>query len=115
MNPYQLTELANNEILRKRLAKWMAKFCFRDTKLEELHDRISDEDMRALMVDCADHCYAFLTIIFSTRGGGELIAMLEENDQVPQWDEPDMPAQLIEAAKHLPGILRHVNRATTSR
>jgi hypothetical protein len=33
---------------RKRLAKWMAKFCFRNTKLEELHNRISDEEMKAL-------------------------------------------------------------------
>jgi hypothetical protein len=33
MNSPQLNELKNNDILRKRLAKLMAKFCFRDTKI----------------------------------------------------------------------------------
>jgi hypothetical protein len=35
----------------------------------------------------------------------ELIEMLKHHDQVPQWDEPDMPADLIEAAKLLPRVL----------
>jgi hypothetical protein len=112
MNPDQVAELKNNELLRKRLAKWMAQFCFRDTKLEQLHDRISDEEMRSLMMDCADHCYAFLCILFGTQGGGELIDMLKQHDQVPQWNDPEMPSELIEASKHLPSILEHVNRTS---
>jgi hypothetical protein len=38
MNPDQLAELKNNEIVRKRLAKLMAPDCFRySTKLEDMH------------------------------------------------------------------------------
>ena len=91
-----------------------SQFCFRNTKLEELHDRISDEEMKALMIDCVNHCYAFVSILFSTQGANDLIDMLKQNDQVPQWNDPEMPAELIEAAKHLPGILEHVKRGTAS-
>ncbi len=37
MSPDRLAELKDNDLLRKRLAKWMAQFCFRNTTLEELH------------------------------------------------------------------------------
>jgi hypothetical protein len=107
MYPDQVHEIGNNEVLRKRLAKWMAQFCFRNTKLEELHDRISDDEMKELMIDCANRCYAFLTVLFTPHGGDELIEMLKHHDQVPQWDEPEMPADLIEAAKHLFGSNRN--------
>jgi hypothetical protein len=40
MDISSLQAIQENEILRKRLAKWMARFSFRDTKLEDLHDRI---------------------------------------------------------------------------
>ncbi len=114
MNPVTLADLKNNDILRKRLAKWMAQFCFRNTKLEKLHDRISNEEMKALMIDCANHCYAFVSILFATQGANDIIDMLKQNDQVPQWNEPEMPAELIEAAKQLPGLLAHLKRGTAS-
>jgi hypothetical protein len=114
MNPDQLAELKNNDILRKRLAKWMAKFCFRNTKLEELHDRISDEEMKVLMIDCANHCYAFVSMLFATQAANDVIDMLKENDQVPQWDEPEMPAELIEAAKLQPRIVALLKRRAVS-
>ena len=62
MTPEQLGELKDNATLRKRLAKAMAKHCFRNTKLEDLHgaDRIDDEEMKALMIDVVDHCYDYL-------------------------------------------------------
>jgi len=37
MNRDHLAELKSNELLRKRLARWMAQLCLRNTKLEELH------------------------------------------------------------------------------
>jgi hypothetical protein len=110
MNPDHFAELKNNDILRKRLAKWMAKFCFRDTKLEGLHDRISDEEMRALMIDCANHCYALVCMVFATEGGNDLIDTLKEHDQVPQWNEPEMPATLIQAAKMQPRLVELLQR-----
>ena len=92
----------------------MVQLCFRNTKLEELHDRISDEEMKALMIDCVNHCYAFVSILFSTQGANDLIDMLKESDQVPQWDEPEIPRELIEAPKHLRAVLEHLNRAAAS-
>jgi hypothetical protein len=58
MTPDQLAELESNEVLRKRLAKWLTIFCFRDTKLEEFHDRLTDDEMREFMIDSANHCFA---------------------------------------------------------
>ena len=66
------------------------------------------------MIDCVNHCYAFLSILFNTEASNSLIDMLKQKDQVPQWNDPEMPAELIEAAKHLPGILEHLNRASAS-
>jgi hypothetical protein len=37
MNPDQLAELKTNVALRKRLAKRMARDCFRNTILEDFH------------------------------------------------------------------------------
>jgi hypothetical protein len=37
MTPDQLAEVANNEVLRGRLAKLMARSCFRNTVLEDFH------------------------------------------------------------------------------
>jgi hypothetical protein len=110
MNSPQVKELKNNDILRKRLAKWMTKFCFRDTKLEELHDRISDEEMKALMMDCANHSYALVCMLFATQGGNDLIEMLNEHDPVPHWIEPQMPASLIRAAKMQPRLVKLLQR-----
>jgi hypothetical protein len=35
MNIKSLEEIRSNEVVRKRLAKFMARECFRDTKLED--------------------------------------------------------------------------------
>jgi hypothetical protein len=37
MRPDQVAELKNNDVLRGRLAKYLARECFRNTKLEDLH------------------------------------------------------------------------------
>ena len=39
MNPDQLAELKNNEVVRKRLGKFTAHSCFRNSALENFHDR----------------------------------------------------------------------------
>jgi hypothetical protein len=102
MRSDQLDDIRTNEVLRKRMAKWMAQFCFRDTKLEDLHDRISDDEMKELMIDCVNHCYAFLSILFfnSPRADG-LIDTLKEHDPAPKWDEPEMPPELLKRVRQL--------------
>jgi hypothetical protein len=37
MKPEHIKDLQSNEVVRKRLAKVMAKRCFWDTNLEDLH------------------------------------------------------------------------------
>jgi hypothetical protein len=63
MTPDQFDELINDEIIRKRLAKWMARDCFREnTEPESFHDRINDREMKRLMVGVVNNCYLFLSI-----------------------------------------------------
>jgi hypothetical protein len=106
MNTKNLAELKHNDLLRKRLAKWMAQFCFRNTKLEQFHNRFTDDDMKELMIDCADHCYALVCMLFATEGGNGLIESLKEHDQVPEWDDPEVPALLVEAAMRQPDLAK---------
>ncbi|MDA9438433.1 hypothetical protein XH98_04680 [Bradyrhizobium sp. CCBAU 51745] len=45
-------------MIRKRLAKWMANLCFREnTELDGFHDRISEEEIKELMMGVVDNCY----------------------------------------------------------
>jgi len=63
MSPEQLAELKDNATLQKRLAKRMARDCFRNApKLEEMHamHQIDDNEMKGLMIDVVDCCYDFI-------------------------------------------------------
>lgn len=101
----------------KRLAKYLAQQCFRNTKLEDLHagispnsqtgdytdvvvrspygeipwprvSRLSDEEMKALMIDVVNKTYRALIVLFDDRLGGELIKILAQQDPLPRWNEP---------------------------
>jgi hypothetical protein len=115
MTPEQLAELKNNAILRGRLAKQMARDCFRNTILEDFHagkapssqtgdysdvkvvtpygeiawnrlSRLSDAEMKALMIDVVDHCFDFLVDLCSEP---EIIERLKLRDALPGWNEPE--------------------------
>jgi hypothetical protein len=119
MDAAGLVELQKDHVLRRRLAKVMALRCFRNTILEEFHvgtfphsqsgeysdvkvvspggeiawhdlARLSDGEMRELMIDVVDHCYAFLNDLFNTPNGERLIEMLQRRDELPQWNDPDL-------------------------
>jgi hypothetical protein len=112
-----LRAIRDDEVLRKRLAKLMAQRCFRNTKLEDLHagvvpdtkagdysdvkvvspfgeipwprlSRLSDDEMRELMIDVVDHCYAFLTDLLAQPEGSQLIEQIRVRDPLPRWNEP---------------------------
>jgi hypothetical protein len=117
MTPDQLAELRDNATLRKRLAKLMARDCFRNiATLEDFHggkfprtqtgdysdvkvltpdreiqwnelSRIGDEEMKALMIEVVDHCYLFLTGL-CTPQAANIIEELKEHDEVPEWNDP---------------------------
>jgi hypothetical protein len=113
-----LQEIASNTLLRKRLAKWIALRCFRNSKLEDLHagtypssqsgdyadvkvvspfgeiawqqlSRLSDDEMRVLMIDVVNRCYAMLGELIVSPGGETIIATLKQRDQLPRWNDPD--------------------------
>jgi hypothetical protein len=127
MTPDQFAELKQDATLRKRLAKRMARDCFRNTILEDFHagkvpssqtgdcsdvkvvtpygeiqwnalSRITDAEMRALMIDVVDHCHDFLIELCGPRGS-EIIEELKIRDELPAWNEPE------------PTIFRHLYAA----
>jgi len=112
-------EISSNPEVTKRLAKYLAQQCFRNTMLEDLHagitpdsqtgdytdvvvrspygeipwprlSRLSDEEMKALMIDVVNKTYRTLTVLFDDRLGGELIKGLAQRDPLPRWNEPTL-------------------------
>lgn len=112
-----LHAIRDDEVLRKRLAKLMAERCFRNTRLEDLHagtvpesragdysdvkvvspfgeipwpclSRLSDDEMRALMIDVVDQCYTFLTDLLAHPEGSQMIEQIRARDPLPRWNEP---------------------------
>jgi hypothetical protein len=99
----QLAELKNNEALHKRLAKFMARECFRSSpKLEDMHTegKIGQEDMKELMIDVVNRTYLFLSVLASSNGS-EVVEILKEHEMVPKWNEPEMPEELLKNAKRV--------------
>src|SRR6266404_1499067 len=94
MNPKHIREIQTNEVLRKRLAKYITLHCFRNTDvLEDLHSgevpisesgdysdvkvitpdreipwsdlsRFDNSEMKAMMIDVVNHCDQVLAILF---------------------------------------------------
>ncbi|HLI98453.1 MAG TPA: hypothetical protein VKT76_01950 [Bradyrhizobium sp.] len=117
MTPKQLAELKKNEIVRKRLAKLLALTCFRNTMLEDFHagitplsasgdysdvkvvspfgeipweklSRLSDDEMKILMIQVVHYSYNFLTNLFVSGTAGLLIEHLKKHDPEPRWNDP---------------------------
>jgi hypothetical protein len=122
MDNSHLDEIAGNEVLRKRLAKWLALRCFRNTRLEDYHagiypdsqtgdyadvkvvspfgeilwpkvSRLSDDEMRMLMIDVVNRCYAVLGELFDPPSGSKIIARLKQRDELPRWNDPHEPSR----------------------
>ncbi len=112
-----LSEVATDELVRKRLAKLMALECFRNSKLEDLHagispnsqsgdysdvkvvtpygeiswqrlGRFSDDEMKVLMIDVVDRCYEFLSELLDERSAAGIIERLRLRDPLPRWNDP---------------------------
>jgi hypothetical protein len=112
-----LSEIATDELVRKRLAKLMALECFRNSKLEDLHagiypasqsgdysdvkvvtpygeiswerlGRFSDDEMKVLMIDVVDRCHEFLSELLDQRSVAVIIERLKLHDPLPGWNDP---------------------------
>jgi ligand-binding SRPBCC domain-containing protein len=110
-------EISSNPEVTKRLAKYLAQQCFCNTMLEDLHagitpnsqtgdytdvvvrspygeipwprlSRLSDEEMKALMIDVVNKTYHALRVLFDNRLGDELVKILAQQDFLPRWNEP---------------------------
>jgi hypothetical protein len=117
MTDNNIRAIARDDQLRKRLAKEMALRCFRNTELENLHagivpnskagdysdvkvvspfgdipwpelSRLSNREMKVLMIDVVNQCYRFLSLLHADPAGDALIEELKEHDPLPDWDEP---------------------------
>jgi len=118
MNIESLEQIQSNEVVRKRLAKVMARECFRNTKLEDYHagmfpsskagdysdvkvvspfgeiawnnlSRLNDQEMKILMIDVVKHCDKLLFELFATSKGDDLINTLTQRDAIPMWRDPE--------------------------
>jgi len=112
-------EISTNSEVLKRLAKYLAQQCFRNTILEDLYvgitpdsqigdytdvvvrspygeipwpnlSRLNDEEMKALIIDVVNKTYHVLIVLFDDRLGGELIKILAQRDLLPRWNEPTL-------------------------
>jgi hypothetical protein len=112
-----LTEIATDQLVMKRLAKLMALECFRNSKLEDLHagiypssqsgdysdvkvvtpygeiswerlGRLSDDEMKMLMIDVVDRCYEFLSELLDHQSAAVIIKRLKLRDPLPRWNDP---------------------------
>jgi hypothetical protein len=82
MTPEDLANLTNNAILRKRLAKLMARECVRASKkLEDMHTagKIGQEDMKELMIEVVNRTYLYLSVFLSSNASPEIIEHLKEH------------------------------------
>ena len=118
MSSVHLQEIATNELVRKRLAKLMALRCVRTTVLENYHagtvpgseagdysdvkvvspfgeipwtrlSRLSDEEMKVLMIDVVNHCGSFLSDLFQDARGRAMVDSLKQRDPAPNWFDPE--------------------------
>jgi hypothetical protein len=109
--------LFGDPVLQKRLAKFLALQCFRNSRLEGLHagvapssktgdysdvvvrtpfgeipwpqlSRFDDIEMKALMIDVVNRTYEIVRCLFSEEGGGTILRELVARDVVPKWDDP---------------------------
>jgi ligand-binding SRPBCC domain-containing protein len=117
MNRNSARLLVQNPLVLKRLAKYMAQQCFRNTVPEDFHagitpyteagdysdvlvktpageipwsklSRLSDEEMKTLMIDVVNRTYLLLQTLFDEDVGSYLIRTLSQQDLVPRWHDP---------------------------
>jgi ligand-binding SRPBCC domain-containing protein len=107
----------SDPVLQKRLAKYLALKCFRNSMLEDWHagrapdskcgdysdvvvqtpfgeipwrdlSRFNDLEMKTLMVNVTNVTYHLIQELFDEQRGGELLLKLAMKDPAPHWDDP---------------------------
>jgi hypothetical protein len=113
MNSEHLKEIQTNDVIRKNLAKCLVNYCFRNSKLETFHDRFSDDEMKALMMDSVNLTYYFLTVLlFSTAANtNTIVDLLKDGDNLKtqqwnDWDDPVFRDDIHQSSLHLFNVLQ---------
>ena len=117
MTAQTVNAISHDPVVMKRLAKYLAQQCFRNTFLEDLHAGItpdsktgdytdvlvrspygeipwprlsclSDEEMKVLMIDVVNKTYRALRLLFDDQLGHELVQYLSKQDPLPRWNDP---------------------------
>ena len=118
MKTENIEEIQNNDIVKKRLAKYLALYCFRISELENLHcgkvpfsqagdysdvkvvdsdgeipwnelSRFSNPEMKVLMINVVNLCYKHLKSLFNSPEGDKIIELLKKEDVRPEWNDPE--------------------------
>jgi hypothetical protein len=120
MNSERLKEMQTNDVIRQNLAKWLVHYCFRNSELESFHDRFSDDEMRALMMDSVNLTYYFLTVLLFSAAGNtnNIIDLLKDRDNLKtqqwnDWDDPVFRDDIQQSSLHLFNVLQ-VRRHSSS-
>jgi hypothetical protein len=123
MNTASLQEIQtgeSNEIIRKNLAKWLVHYCFRNSELESFHERFSDEEIKALMIDSVNLTYYFMTVLlFSTADKtNEIIGLLKDRDNLKtrewnDWDDPVFRDDIHQSSLHLLNVLQERRQSSS--
>jgi hypothetical protein len=55
--------------------------------------RLSDDEMRALMIDVVNRCYVLLGQLFTPAAGDAIMsARLKQRDELARWNDPEEPS-----------------------
>ena len=84
-------EIQKNEVVRKRLAKRIVRDCFRDGEFEQFHSGLAaldDDAVKTIMTDAVNRTYVLLSKL-SNAMGDMIVERLKEQDDVPNWDDPE--------------------------
>ena len=108
--------LITDQVLQKRLAKYLVHRCFRNSVLEDLHagiapdskagdysdvlvttpfgeipwpklSRFDDKEIKTLMIDVVQKTYEFIQELFDEENGGDLLLRLAARDPLPRWED----------------------------
>jgi hypothetical protein len=111
--------LSGDPELQQRLAKYMVLQCFRNSLLEDLHSgitpssasgdysdvfvttpygeipwpglsRLSDEEMKSLMIDVVNRTYQFLHALLDENTARAILVRLAMRDPLPNWNMPTL-------------------------
>src|SRR5215469_17427723 len=117
MTRQTVNAISRDSVVMKRLTKYLAQHCFRNTFLEDLHagitpdsktgdytdvlvrspygeiprpqlSRLSDEEMKVLMIEVVNKTYRALKLLFDDQFGDELDPYIAKQDPLPRWDDP---------------------------